>query len=189
MPPDSIYLTKPREYSDYQYMHAKGVQWFALLDVSALPLAPPGGTGEEHLQPIDTFGHIGHGGGVTGNCANYTDEYVSRMIATLRPMVDRMDKDGMLSSAYIYGFDENPVSCEPQVRKLFGATKKAFPTLRYRGSVELVPNARRFARGHLDFTVRRIQCHRRRGMGARRQGTVAVPLHRTGRHFLPKYVH
>lgn len=130
MPPDSIYLTKPREYSDYQYMHAKGVKWFALLDVSALPLAPPGGAGEEHLQPIDTFGHVGHGGGVTGSCANYTDEYVSRMIATLRPMVDRMDKDGMLSSAYIYGFDENPVSCEPQVRKLFGATKKAFPTLR-----------------------------------------------------------
>lgn len=33
-------------------------------------------------------------------------------------------------SAYVYGFDENPVSCEPQVRKLFGATKKAFPTLK-----------------------------------------------------------
>ena len=52
------------------------------------------------------------------------------MIDTLRPIVAEVEKLGLLDRAYIYGFDENPVSCEPQVRKLFGATKAAFPALR-----------------------------------------------------------
>lgn len=29
---------KARAYDDYQYMASKGVKWFAILDVSSLPL-------------------------------------------------------------------------------------------------------------------------------------------------------
>jgi len=35
----------------------------------------------------------------------------------------------LLHHAYVYGFDEKPSSCEPQVRQLFGAIKRAYPKL------------------------------------------------------------
>jgi len=73
--------------------------------------------------------HRGHLGGVQGACANYTDEYVERLVATLAPTVVALEQLKLLDRAYIYGFDENPPSCEPQVRKLFGATKAAYPGL------------------------------------------------------------
>ena len=133
MPPDSIYLTKARDYDDYKYMGSKGIKWFAILDISSLPLTKPGSIATQQQQQQQQHGSpavVPHAGGLTGSCANYTDEYVHRMIETLRPIVEKLTTDGLLSSAYIYGFDENPVSCEPQVRKLFGATKKEFPALK-----------------------------------------------------------
>jgi hypothetical protein len=131
MPPDSIYLTKPRDYNDYKYMHQKGVKWFAILDVSSLPLYFSGEDKNSiHASMEYPQTRKFHQGGLTGSCANYTEEYVTRMITILRPIVDQLERDNMLSSAYIYGFDENPISCEMQVRKLFGATKKAFPNLK-----------------------------------------------------------
>ena len=118
MPPDSIYLTKQRSLADYVYMASKGVKWFSILDVSKLSL--------NDIQEIKRP----HFGGVTGTCRNFTDAYVEHMIATLKPIVQGLESKGLLDRAYVYGFDENPASCEPQVRKLFGATKKAFPSLK-----------------------------------------------------------
>jgi len=120
MPPDSIYISKPRPIDDYVYLDKNGVQSFALLDVCSLPLDD----GDDIM--IDSA----HRGRRLGSCANYTDDYVNRLIETLTPIVEELRSKDMLKHAYIYGFDENPVSCEPQVRKLFGATKKAFPDLR-----------------------------------------------------------
>jgi hypothetical protein len=63
------------------------------------------------------------GARVQGSCANYTDEYVARLAAMLKPIFSALDAACIVDCAYIYGFDDNPVSCEPQVRKLFGAKK------------------------------------------------------------------
>ena len=37
MPPDSLYLNRPRPIDDYVYLAKKGVKWFGLLDVQNLP--------------------------------------------------------------------------------------------------------------------------------------------------------
>ena len=126
MPPDSIYLTKARNYSDYKYMGSKGVKWFAIMDVSALPLTASLNATSTENTIVPHNGHVK----VKGSCANFTKAYVTRMINILRPIVNQLTKDNLLESAYIYGFDENPISCEPQVRQLFDATKAAFPKLK-----------------------------------------------------------
>jgi len=126
-PPDSIYQAPPelRPIADYVYLASKGVKWFAILDVTQLPSTPDDSV--PRLQPRHTGRMpLPH---VMGSCQNYTDEYVERLIATLRPIVKSLEVAGIVDRAYIYGFDENPVECEPQVRKLFGATKRAFPRL------------------------------------------------------------
>ena len=133
-PPDAIYQPgcssgvgcPLRPEADYVYLAEHGVQWMAILDVTALPLVPGG------ALPAAAGSSRGRmmGSRVGGSCANYTEEYVHRLIATLKPIVDALDAQGILGKAYVYGFDENPISCEPQVRKLFGATKAAFPKLR-----------------------------------------------------------
>ena len=134
-PPDSIYQspTSLRPIDDYVYLASKGVQWLAILDVTSLPLTltegAPAVVGAATAAPRPSPGGF-RGARVQGSCANYTDEYVARLVATLKPIVAALDAAGIVDRAYIYGFDENPVSCEPQVRKLFGATKKAFPKLR-----------------------------------------------------------
>eukprot|EP00054_Salpingoeca_dolichothecata_P036329 m.7225 g.7225 ORF g.7225 m.7225 type:complete len:565 (+) comp6588_c0_seq2:117-1811(+) len=118
MPPDSIYLSTPRPMADLEYLgDTVKVNWMAILDVSSLPLTPGG--------PPRTRHH-----GLGGSCANYSQEYVNRMISTLKPTVEQLQQKNLLQYAYVYGFDENPPSCEPQVRKLFGAVKKNFPSLR-----------------------------------------------------------
>jgi hypothetical protein len=140
MPPDDIYLRQPRDIDDYVYLASKGVKWFALLDVSSLQFGEAGsGAGAAAFKkkapptpaPLHPHPHPHpHSGGVTGSCRNFTDAYVAHLLATLRPVVAALERLDLLDRAYIYGFDENPVSCEPQVRKLFGATKKAFPALK-----------------------------------------------------------
>ncbi len=64
------------------------------------------------------------------SCANYTDEYVARLLATLAPSVNALQEKNLLPYAYVYGFDECPRSCEPQVRQLFNAVKQKWPMLR-----------------------------------------------------------
>ena len=121
MPPDSLYLHNPRPIDDYVYLAKKGVKWFGILDVQTLPLSS---RISNFSSPVLSPKRL------KGSCQNYTNEYVDRLIIKLKPIVDQLTKANILDRAYIYGFDENPVSCEPQVRKLFGATKKAFPNLR-----------------------------------------------------------
>lgn len=123
-PPDAIYRNTPRSVENVTYMAERGVRWVALLDVSSLPLTPGGDAQTPHA-----VSHAPHGVGSRGACSNYTDEYVTRLIATLKPTVTALRDAGLLDRTYVYGFDENPPSCEPMVRKLFGATKKEFPDL------------------------------------------------------------
>ena len=125
MPPDSIYVSKPRNISEYVKMAEKGARWFSLLDVSGLPLTPPSAI-EDHFSKEEDR-HLRRR---LGSCANYTAEYVERMISVLEPTANALKGLGLLDRAYVYGFDENPQSCEPQVRKLFGAVKAKWPSLR-----------------------------------------------------------
>ena len=74
-----------------------------------------------------------------GECANYSDAYVTLMIDTLAPVVKDLKAAGILHLAYIYGFDENPRTCEGQIRKLFGAAKMAFPGLRTAAALNWSP--------------------------------------------------
>ena len=60
------------------------------------------------------------GARVQGSCANYTDEYVARLAATLKPIFSALDAACIVDCAYIYGFDENTVSCELQVQAVWG---------------------------------------------------------------------
>ena len=137
MPPDSIYVTKPRNVSEYVEMAKRGARWFSLLDVSGLPLSPTqDGEASDSLRQSSHHGIHRHADDNhhprrrLGSCANYTSEYVERMLAVLEPTASALQRQGLLDRAYVYGFDENPQSCEPQVRKLFGAIKAKWPTLR-----------------------------------------------------------
>lgn len=124
-PGDALYLSEPRSVDDYEYFASQGVRWMNLLDVSSLPL-----DGDSAAAAVDASGGAAQGGGLRGACANYSDTYVANMIALLEPTVAALTARGLLDRAYVYGFDENPPSCEPQVRKLFGAVKAKWPSLR-----------------------------------------------------------
>eukprot|EP00928_Gymnodinium_smaydae_P028478 TRINITY_DN21709_c0_g1_i1.p1 TRINITY_DN21709_c0_g1~~TRINITY_DN21709_c0_g1_i1.p1 ORF type:complete len:613 (-),score=49.12 TRINITY_DN21709_c0_g1_i1:124-1962(-) len=126
-PPDSIYQSPQslRPIEDYVYLTEKGVQWFAILEVTSLPLS-----NDSVVPVVSKFTGQGLRHQTEGPCPNFTDEYVARLLATLKPIVTALEAAGIAERAYIYGFDENPKECEPQVRKLFGATKHAFPRLR-----------------------------------------------------------
>jgi len=69
-------------------------------------------------------------GGVGGSCKNYSNAYVQAMLAEVKPTVDAMRAVGLSDRLLAYGFDENPIECEPQVRQLFGALKAAYPEVR-----------------------------------------------------------
>ena len=69
--------------------------------------------------------------GAGDNCpVNYTDAYVDKLLATLTPTVTALQQQNLLQYAYVYGFDELPAACEPEIRKLFGAVKQKFAGLR-----------------------------------------------------------
>ena len=143
-PPDAIYLSSPRSVDDFELLVGeKGVQWLALLDVTSLPLTPPpvAAPSTTLLLPPEEYRtrppHLLHRGahrdrmhtGNSGSCANYTAEYVERLLALLAPSVAALTSKGLLANAYVYGFDECPLSCRPQVEKLFGAIKRKWPSL------------------------------------------------------------
>lgn len=139
MPPDAIYLQKPRPLEDYIYLADKGVKWFALVDVSnyrdqhggalllelssrPLPRDNANGKSFSLLQLSSNAS--------SSMCSEYySDAGITRLIETLRPTVEGLEARGLLGRAYVYGFDEKGRECECEIRKVFSATKKAFPKL------------------------------------------------------------
>lgn len=124
-PPDSLYVgpSTMRPVEDYVYLASKGMRRFGLLDVTTVP-----------FDSSDTSAgrmRVHTGAGLSGDCGlpDYTDAHVTKVVELLKPLVTALDHDGLLNRAYVYGFDELPAGCEPQVRKLFGGIKAAFPTL------------------------------------------------------------
>jgi hypothetical protein len=104
LPPDDLYKKKPAPIEDYKYLNKTGAALFNLADI-----------GLDHV----------------GCPKNYTAAQVEAVLQMLAPTVDAMDKLGLLDmpgrKAYVYGYDEQPISCEHNIRTLFGAVKKRFP--------------------------------------------------------------
>lgn len=127
VPPDSLYLSGPRPIEDYQYLADHGVSWFGLMDVCSLPQPVTDSSANNTSNLNYTLPGYKHKG---ADCPQYSPAYVKQLITTLTPIVAQLQERNILQYAYVYGFDENPVSCEPQVRQLFGAIKASFPALR-----------------------------------------------------------
>lgn len=107
-PPDSLYLSTPRSVEEYEYLASKGMSNFGLLDVTK----------------VQNFSHDLH------DCHDVSDQEVQNIIDILRHVVTPLQEKGLLDRAYVYGFDEFPTTCEPQIRKIYGAVKRTFPNLR-----------------------------------------------------------
>lgn len=151
MPPDSIYLPQPKPLSQYVKLAEAGVQWFALVDVSnykdqtgpasllQMSEAPEGSAHNANswgrqFHEVDTFPaasllQVTQTSSAT--CPeSFSDAGIERLIEALRSTVSGLEEKGLLDRAYVYGFDEKGPECEPEIRKVFGAVKAAFPKLK-----------------------------------------------------------
>lgn len=100
LPPDNLYKRAP--YDDpaiYAYLRESGAY---LLNLAALGSDPRG-------------------------CPTpYTDEELKEKLATIEAAVGAIG-DHPDVRPYVYGYDEQPPSCEPNIRRLFGAVKARWP--------------------------------------------------------------
>ena len=98
--------------------HAKaGGRWIVITDVSDMNCAK---------VPCSS--------GSPDRCNGYDDQYLDRMVETIRPIVEGMQKAGYGDRLIAYGFDESltgQFKCDmaPSVRRVFGAVKAAFPNV------------------------------------------------------------
>ena len=100
LPPDNLYKRVP--YDDpaiYGYLRASGAY---LLNLAAL------------------------GSDARGCPTPYTDADVEAKLATIEAAVGAIGEHPDVRP-YVYGYDEQPRSCEPNIRKLFGAVKARWP--------------------------------------------------------------
>ena len=107
VPPDNLYKSAP--YSDfgvYEYLNKTGKHLLNLADISNLD------------------------GSYDTACSKpYTKAYIDSTLAMLEPTVNKLKASGILDTkqAYVYGYDEQPPSCEANIRALFGAVKAKWP--------------------------------------------------------------
>ena len=106
---DNLYTGVPTNISVAEYLANNGIQWLSLYDVYAAA-----GIVER----------------VNGACINFTDDMVQKVLNILTPVVNEYESKGILDNMFIYGFDEAPATCEESVRKIFGAVKQKWPSLR-----------------------------------------------------------
>jgi len=107
VPPDALYKDQPyRDFGMYKYLNATGKFLLNLADISNLD-----GTYDRECTKA------------------YTPEYIESTLAMLEPTVNALKNSGILDSkqAYVYGYDEQPASCEKNIRALFGAVKAKWP--------------------------------------------------------------
>ena len=146
-PSINIYAQAPLSIDEYQYLAAQGVQILILADISGLPF------GEGGVSPLTTTttkrgsarfpegDEKGEKRSVKGErraqaCPTYTQSYIDKMVAFLKPTFDNLTALGLQNRATVYGFDEIDASCEPAVRQLFSAAKSAFPGVRTLSAID-----------------------------------------------------
>lgn len=103
-PPDS-HKKNPRSLEEYTYLASQGMHTKGLADAS------------KYLKK-------------KGQCSKYSKEGVAKLISTLRPSVDQLEKQGILDGAYVYGFDEQPKRCARDIKRVFAAVKNQFPKVK-----------------------------------------------------------
>lgn len=135
-PSINIYAQAPLPIDEYVYLAAQGVNILILADISGLPFADGGVSplassqrGSLRFSPDGALR-------ARADCPTYTQDYIDKMVAFLKPTWDNLTALGLQNRAFVYGFDEIDVSCEPAVRQLFGAAKAAFPGLRTLSAID-----------------------------------------------------
>ena len=97
LPPDSLYkLTPYTNFTVYEYLINSGA----------------------YLLNIGAIGQV-----QTGCPHKYTPEWVNQTIESIAPTIEKILSMNTTSKPYVYGFDEQPDSCEYNIRALFGAVK------------------------------------------------------------------
>jgi hypothetical protein len=99
--PDNIYRGAPPRIDDVKRWKARGARWFNILHVSSVG----------HLKAGDP----------------YPAEAKQRILETLADYVPKLQKEGLLPMAYIYGFDEVSPNQFAAIKDIFGEIKKRHP--------------------------------------------------------------
>lgn len=104
LPPDSLYKAAPYgQFDYYERLASSGAYLLNLADIGRDPRGCP---------------------------ANYTPAQLNATLQALAPTIERLralDPEGTNTRPYVYGYDEQPPSCEHNIRALFGAVKERWP--------------------------------------------------------------
>jgi hypothetical protein len=101
--PDNIYRGTPPRIDDVKRWKAHGARWFNVLHISSVGQIKAG-------DP-------------------YPVQAKKRILATLADYVPKLEKEGLLSMAYIYGFDEVNPNQFAAMKDIFGEIKRRYPTI------------------------------------------------------------
>jgi len=101
--PDCIYRGHPPRIDDVRRWKAEGARWFNIIHISSVGSLKAG-------QP-------------------YPADRKKRILDVLADYVPRLEKEGLLDMAYIYGFDEIRANQFAAVKDIFGEIKKRYPTI------------------------------------------------------------
>ena len=149
IPPDEIYSGTFRDEAELEYLISKGVRRFALVDVNSF-LAAESHRGKMIVEPgasdatapmRSTVNGPYHAHGLhaslqpDGSCTNYTESQVQTLVQALQPVVTYLESRQALDAGYVYGWDENPPDCEPQIRQASCGLGAPRPPARRRGAV------------------------------------------------------
>ena len=104
-PPDMV-QKHPRPLDDFVYLSGKGTKWLGILNVGT------------------------YSSGREGGCPSFTDADMKIILETIQQTLEELKAKGLDKRSYVYGFDEVPATCEPQLRQVFGAVKGSFPGLK-----------------------------------------------------------
>ena len=104
-PPDMV-RKHPRPLDDFVYISGKGTKWLGILNVGS------------------------YSSGHENGCPHYTHDDVTSILQNIKPTLDALKARSLENRSYVYGFDEVPAHCEPQMRQVFGAVKETFPGLK-----------------------------------------------------------
>ena len=100
-----LYISKPTNIQDAAFLARGGATWINLVDAAFVA-------------------------GLDSSCSNFKDTMVQKVLDVLTPAVAEYQSKGLLENMFVYGFDEVPESCEQSIRKIFGAIKERWPSLR-----------------------------------------------------------
>ena len=121
----NLYTSVPTNITIASYLAKEGVKWLSLMDVYGVA----SGYINTSINSLRQSPHL-HGGKSFGVCINFTDSLVQKVIQTLTPAIEEYEKQNLLDSMFVYGFDEAPQSCEGSIRTIYGALKEKWPKLR-----------------------------------------------------------